>query len=336
MTIRAFFWVEAGSQAGLGHLQRCLSLALALKKQRMECIFQSMDDPAIRALIRAWGFAVKSKKQSSSGIDHAIQAAKSSQCRMVIVDSYRVGKQELGQLRRAGFFVVAIDDLARFPFVSHLVVNGAALAEQLPYRSVNGDTRFLLGPTYVPLRPEFWRQSLRRSRRQVRRILITVGGADPHCLLPSLVKVLDSLTDAFKMTVVTGPFVRTLRKLSQYEHLVNVIQAPNRMRHLMMEADLAVSGGGQTLYELAACGTPTIALELASNQAHNLRSLKRMGVIQLAGSATEPDFLNQLRQITQTLLKDWRTRSVMSAAGQQLVDGRGAERVARVIRDQLL
>ncbi len=38
------------------------------------------------------------------------------------------------------------------------------------------------------------------------------------------------------------------------------------MKNLMINNDLAISAGGNTLYELCACGIPTIAIIIADNQ----------------------------------------------------------------------
>ncbi len=57
----------------------------------------------------------------------------------------------------------------------------------------------------------------------------------------------------------------------------------NMMRRLMLESDIVVSGGGQTLYELARIGTPVVAVGLALNQLHNLDYWQTTGFIEYAG-----------------------------------------------------
>ena len=47
----------------------------------------------------------------------------------------------------------------------------------------------------------------------------------------------------------------------------------------MLEADIAVSAGGQTLFELARVGTPTAAVCVADNQINNLRGFTKLGFL---------------------------------------------------------
>jgi RimJ/RimL family protein N-acetyltransferase len=66
------------------------------------------------------------------------------------------------------------------------------------------------------------------------------------------------------------------------------------MAELMTASDIAVSAAGQTLFELARCGVPTIAVGVAENQRHNLEGFTDAGVCYNAGwwgegNATQSD-----------------------------------------------
>ena len=100
----------------------------------------------------------------------------------------------------------------------------------------------------------------------------------------------------------------------------------------MLEADLAITGGGQTTYGLAVpTGTPAVAIATAENQLQNLNSLAQAGSLVNAGRLDDPEletqFLNQLRK----LIDEPKTRQQMSRRGREFVDGLGAERLAEVI-----
>jgi len=103
------------------------------------------------------------------------------------------------------------------------------------------------------------------------------------------------------------------------------------MAALMLNADLAVSGGGQTTYELAATGTPAIGIRLAAGQALNLRGLSAAGCLREAGAPDEVGFEARLVSRLSELADDRSVREEMSRRGRALVDGRGAERVTDAI-----
>ena len=102
---------------------------------------------------------------------------------------------------------------------------------------------------------------------------------------------------------------------------------------LMTKADIAISAGGQTLYELAATGTPTIAIQVADNQVAQMAEFGKLGTI-IPLVFTDKDEINKglCRGITE-LLMSRATRLSMSTAGQDLIDGNGTVRCAKAVHE---
>jgi UDP-2,4-diacetamido-2,4,6-trideoxy-beta-L-altropyranose hydrolase len=332
--------VDGGPSVGLGHLQRCLSLAEALRRQGMTVLFLAQESVDVRARVDEAGFKFLSSSWDSSDAggsrdqDGVIAAASMHGCECVILDSYHIDSEYISAVRHAGFITIVVDDLAAHPFAAHLVVNGAAGSESLPYRSSVGDTIFLLGPNYAPLHTVFWDAPARVPSPTVNRILVTVGGADAVQALQPILRSVDTVPAPFSVTAVIGPFadVNTLESVpGAYCHRLTVARAPHHLRDLMAEADLAVSAGGQTLYELAACGIPTVAVQVSDNQRFNVRCLAAARVVRDGGRVEESDFESRLSQIVTELIGDRGQRARMSKDGRRLVDGRGAARVAEAV-----
>jgi spore coat polysaccharide biosynthesis predicted glycosyltransferase SpsG len=103
----------------------------------------------------------------------------------------------------------------------------------------------------------------------------------------------------------------------------------------MLGADVAISGGGQTLYELAATGTPAVAIRLADNQTLNLRNLQAAGMLLWAGDAGDADLETMVTSALMVLAENRGRRTEMSRRGRALVDGRGAARVAAAVLDEV-
>jgi len=145
-----------------------------------------------------------------------------------------------------------------------------------------------------------------------------------------MLHVVDEVKSPFTITVVLGPFVDATEDVvdRQYRHAVDFVVAPHGLRDLMAGADLAISAGGHTLYELAVLGTPTIAVEVFENQAPNIRFLAGEGVVRPAGAIRDDDFDQQLRATVTEVIDDEAARAQLSSAGQRLIDGCGAGRVA--------
>ncbi len=333
------FRVDAGPQIGLGHLQRCLSLASALRQLDATCLFLTNEESNLLDRVTRFGFsgyrldAIES--WSAEDLAQAISIAGAHGCDAIIVDSDYEGDGYLDQLRKAGFFVCAIEDMAPHPFPCQLVVNGDAHAHQLPYHSSSGDTLFLLGPEYSILRAEFWKIGPRVVSDGVENILVTFGGADPYSLTPRVLKLLNELPGTFSVAAIIGPFFNNIREIEaaveRAERPIRLVHSPDSVCSLMLESGLAVSAGGQTLYELACAGCPTVAVRMAANQDGQLQVFEKSGFLRVAGRGDDDRIHNAIGETVLSLLPDPQGRKSMSGAGQRLIDGQGALRVAERI-----
>ena len=266
--------------------------------------------------------------------------ARSRGANVVVVDSYKTESDYLLGLRKAGLYVVVLDDLALFEFPNQLVINASAFASRLPYISSSGDTRFLLGTEYALLSPEFWNVPVRNTHEDVKRVLVTVGGEDQNNLMPRLLDLLQDLPGEFDVTVIVGPFFRNRAQINSAvdnsRRRVRLVEFGHSIRDVMLESDIAISAGGQTLYELAATGTPTVAIQVADNQNNNLQGLADRGVLRLGGRVGDSDVTKVIRRELLEMIQSVRVRKELSAAGQRIVDGQGAPRVAEEIAESVL
>lgn len=335
MESRIIFRVDAGSAVGLGHIRRCLALAGGLARLGGQCTLLTCDDERMHSCVGALGFEMANSVMSgdSEDLEQVIDLAARKGAEIVVVDSYKIDGEYLRRLRAGGFYVAAVDDLGAYPFPCQLVINGGAQAHQLEYRSSSGDTQFLLGPQYALLSSEFWNRTPRGVRDLIQTALVSFGGTDPYNLTPRVLETLDSLPGEFTVTAVTSPFFENRSMVEDAarsrRHKVKVVTAPKSMRALMLESDLAFSAAGQTLYELAATGTPAVAVQTADNQRQSMAALATKGIIRVAGRADDIDLMDKMRNLTLTLSAS--ERAQMSHPGQDLVDGQGALRAAKAV-----
>jgi UDP-2,4-diacetamido-2,4,6-trideoxy-beta-L-altropyranose hydrolase len=324
---------DAGASSGLGHVQRCLALAAALAERGVECAFLLPAHVPVQERVELAGFSVRPLEQEQPDAPAEAIAA-TVPGTVLVVDSYRVGGAYLQELRKAGLLVVALDDEAAYALPCQLCVNGGAAAKSASYRSSTGDTRFLLGLDYAMVRPELWDATASPSADAVREVLVTLGGGDPHGLLPSLLAALDALPAGFALTVAVGPYVAERAALAAAARTcareVTLLDAPTTLVPAMESAHLAVSAGGQTLYELVRLGVPTIAIEVAENQRAGLEALAAAGAVEAAGRAGNGIASTTAGTVGSLLADAWRRRSLSRRAGA-LIDGQGARRVAAAI-----
>lgn len=336
---RVLFRPDVGPGVGLGHLRRCLTLAAELRRLGAESTFFLDGDGTARGAVAGAGFEVR-------GLDsHDDKSETAWYCRRarpdaVVIDSYGYSAEELARLVNTGAAIVVLDDLAEHDVPVDIVVNGGICAERKAYRGAV-DTRYLLGPTYALLRPEFAVPTARTIRERAQRVLITVGGSDPHGLTARFLGWAAAALGTVTIDVVVGPLCEDRTAIARAVELlpegitVNLHDDPSDMRTLMLLADLALCGGGQTTYELAAAGTPAVAARLAANQTDNLHGLDAAGTLIWAGDVHDGSLESTVTRAIEALDQDPQARSAMSQRGRSLVDGRGSSRVARAIVERI-
>ena len=98
----------------------------------------------------------------------------------------------------------------------------------------------------------------------------------------------------------------------------------------MASADLAITAGGMTTFEMAALGIPVMILQIADNQVPITRAWQKCGYGVDMGylDRLRPDYLQREMM---SLMQNTTRRKAMAAAGLSLVDGQGTGRVARVL-----
>lgn len=265
------------------------------------------------------------------GLSNSIQLqARSDELRVdvIVIDSYRWLEADFMAVRRRGCRVVTFDDEARRRLPVDAVINGALAGPHLAYRTLP-HTRLWLGLPYQVIREEFCEMQIRPLAGTVRRLIVLVGGDDPLGLMPQLAPRLNTIAGGMQpplqVEMICGPY-SLLPFTDELSH-VKVTRHPLNLHERMQDADLALSASGQTLYELACCGTPTIAFCSSGDQAHNLAALAEAGVVWDTGQANKPNWLDAVEEAIRTLAADFDRRQEMSKVAQRLIDGRGADRL---------
>jgi len=331
---------DGGMNIGLGHIQRCLALSVQLQKMRVEVLFITKRNEPIKEKIEQGGFEAVELEHNlnlEEDLEHAIEIIKNNKVDVLITDSYEFDEKYLTEAKKNVKMLVSIDDLAKIAFPSDIVINQNIYAKDLEYRSLTGKTKFLLGPRYALLREEFANLGKRKISPEVQNILITLGGSYLFNLTPKILNVLEKVETDFNITAVIGHFFNNVSEIEmmvkKMSKKVELIYNSSQMANLMLSSDLAISGGGTTLYELAATGTPALAFCLADNQYRNVKGMAKAGTIIDMGwgnKLKEESFYQKLNG----LINNYPLRKRMSKLEQELVDGKGSQRVSEIILRQ--
>src|SRR5262249_1228288 len=194
---------------------------------------------------------------------------------------------------------------------------------------------FGLGPSYALLDARYAESPRRRAASEVARIFVSLGGGRQTEHLTTALAALDRVVTGCLVDVAAGSFSEDRERLDRIardaRNRIVIHRGAFGVRDLMLTADLAISGAGVTLCELAATATPTVAVLLAGNQQPNLDAFGDGGAAVGAGGASGADLGANIEAALTRLVRDHTLRAGIGSRGRQLVDGQGTRRVATAI-----
>lgn len=314
----ALFRVAAGPRIGYGHLRRATVLARALRRP---CAISVRGGGVVPA---SWSLAPRDPR-----------AALAVRPRLLVVDDPRAERALpwVREARRRGVPIASLHDLGLGVVPSDLAIDGSlrSPASRLARRRLAGVDYAVID---VP------RQRRRRTQAATAaplRILVSFGGGDHHQLLTATLEALwRGLPDAH-VIVPTGFGADglgdiALRAPSRCGSL-EVVTARDGLAPWLCRADLAVLGGGLTLYEAAALGVPAVAVPVVPAQRPTIRAFVRAGAaVTVSSDGGRVALARRIAARAGRLAVDAPARTAMGARGMATVDGRGARRVAAALR----
>ena len=256
---------------------------------------------------------------------------------LVVLDGYHFDTAYQSLLRSAACRLMVIDDTAHLPrYDADIILNQGLDAQRLTYNCAP-DTLFLLGTRFALLRPEFqrWHVLVRHCPEVARKVIVTLGGSDAENTTLEIIEALEQIsTPDLEIKVVVGPLNPHLAELQEAMASLSSrfyleTSVPD-IAPLMAWADLAVAAGGTTSWELAFMKVPALIFILADNQAAAAKALDEFGTARCLG---HPGDLNreELASAISHLVHDREARQRMNKRSEVLIDGRGVERVLKVM-----
>lgn len=330
--------VDSNGTIGTGHLMRCLAMARELEKS-CQVVFVLADRMGTE-LLEKEGFTYRCLEsqwnQMEDEIEAVCQVIREEKAKVLLIDSYQVTRHYLECVRRL-IKTVYIDDLHEFLYPCDLLVNYAVYAKDYDYEKKYQDkaTKLLIGCSFVPLRQEFAALPEKAINEQIKNILVLTGGTDSCHFALQIIRQIAGIREYknIKFHIICGKYNQDMKQLRELEKVnwnVQVYCNLFELGRFMRNADIAISAGGITLYELAASGTPTVGYSLADNQLENLKSFADKGCLLSVGDIRQgfpkEELLKRLEELT-----DREKREGLSHRMKQLVDGNGCRRLAEAI-----
>ena len=330
---------DGNAKIGAGHLMGCLTIAEALPRENV--LFLCADE-ASGALAEEYGYEVFVLQTDFQNMMEEIRAwenllkgeTNSRKKRTILVDSYFVTNAYLAQLKKYGT-VVLLEDMAKEAFDADIIINYNAFAQNSMYQALNSPytTEYLTGGRYIPIRRAFCEKDY-KVKDVAKHILITTGGGDQENIAG---QILESIWNgSCQYHLVTGrfnPHFEILQDLAERKGNLHIYHDVKDMASLMTGCDVAVTAGGTTIYELSAIGVPFVCFSYAENQEKLTEYIGQNKVAGFGGAFHKQpgETLQEIARQVELLTKDMTLRKQYSIKEKELVDGKGAARIAEMI-----
>jgi len=316
---------EGSSKIGFGHITRCTSIYQAFKVNGLKPNFIVNGDSSVESILKNTKYEIFDWLEYPEKLYKSLKGSS-----IIIIDSYLADKGLYERIAQFSSVNIYIDDNNRINYPKGILVNGSIHAEKLDYLFSN-EIDYLLGSQFIPLRRQFWNIPDKEVNPTLQNVMITFGGDDLRNLTPKILKILNENYPSLNKKIVIGSGFNNVSDIEKLkDEKTELIYYPHAdgMLNTMLESDITISAGGQTLYELARVGVPTIAISVAHNQTHNVENWQKVGFIELAGYWDDENLLKNILDKLE-LLKDRKIRLEKKNIGQEAVDGKGALKIAK-------
>jgi len=310
--MKVVFRVDAARMIGTGHVMRCMALAHKLAERGAECHFvcRAFDGHMGDEVLKN-GFSLKLlpvrpvNHKNLTGrpyaewlgadvcadVEDTLATIASHEVDWLVLDHYAIDQHwEAAMCRHRALQLLVIDGQANRSHICDALLD--------PTYAPDGASRWqgLLpaackvwsGPQFALFRPEFDQPAIPFSsvNKSVSRILVSFGGVDFSNITERVLKIGLAMKLPVQWDVLLGggnPHIAELKnQFSRYPQIQLHVQ-PTSVSALMRQADMAISAGGTTVWELLKLGIPTMVVSIAENQKAAAEALGNDGYVSYAG-----------------------------------------------------
>jgi len=299
--------VDASLQMGTGHVMRCKTLADQLRSRNANVRFICRQLPGnMISFLTGAGYDVTTlplSNVSGEGINgdyqnpsmsddlqmedayQTIDVLNDFSADWLIVDNYQFDIVWERLIRPYTKKISVIDDLADRGHDCDV------LLDQNLYQDLHGryknlvpkNTIMLLGPSFVLLRPEFYKASsnLYNKDGSVQKILVFFGGVDKTCQTEKVIQAISKIDISnVIINVIVGSGNLSADKISNMcVDLPNFVvhHQVSNMAELIADSDFSIGAGGATTWERCFLGLPSATIIVAPNQSEATVVLDGLG-----------------------------------------------------------
>ena len=328
---------DGSHQLGLGHIFRTKTLAKYLISKGKNTLYVSRENKNVCRLIENIDyFTIKADIKLEEELNIILNLVKKYQIKTIINDLLFYDEDYLNSLSDFGVKIVTFHENRISDPFSDMIINYNTFNKALDNN--NSHNKNCLGPKYCIFPDTLTEKESINIKNNVKKVLLSFGGSDPCDYTTKIAKLIINnhhlLGQIEEIIVHLGPSNRQSKIIhSLIEKSVIKINIQDEVKDLhsiMIQSDLALSSGGNTMYELCYLGIPTIIFPQNAHQEVFAKELSDHQLVSLI-SRKNCNNENYILKLLIKLIKNKSLRKRMNQSSIKIFDPNGVRRVGEAI-----
>lgn len=334
MIKKIIFRADGNSKVGLGHLYRVFAL-FEMLKENYECILITRSDSELRVIPKSYDVIIIPVEVGFEEEPNWLSQRYEISIYTIIADGYGFDADYQKEIKKIGYKLIYIDDLATYEMHADVVINHSLAVKPKSFIA-KPNTLFGLGSKYAMLRPRFIEVAKKTKQAiDIERVFVSFGGADFHDLTYKAVEALTQIKSIIKIHVLIGAAYKHQNIYKIKKENTNIIIHKNlpeaEVLKVMERAQLAIIPSSTISYEVCSVKMLAICGYFADNQKLIYNGLNKKKVIYPAGDYTKYDILRFKNVIIKAIGIGIRRQNLMLENQRKLFDGNQKTRFLKII-----
>lgn len=329
---------EASQNVGTGHLMEMFTLA-KLAQSLGYSIKLWVNQDAQKQLISQSPCPVEIIRDFSAGSLYSFsERVTKSESKAIVTNLRRIDISQVRCLRASGLPIVCIDEFGNRSLDCDAIINPSIVPSFHSYAGNNSGLKIYAGPSYILLSETYRRigKLKRNFDNEIESILISMGGVDRSGATITLLAHLLEIGFKKRILVTAGAGFshgKELEMLIQKDQdkVVTTLFDLISLDQVFSQADLGITAGGNTLYEMACAGLPSIVAYEDDHERMQGEAFENAGYGICIGQGCSVSKAELVAALNEA--EDPSKRESWANKGRLIVDGRGAERILSIVSD---
>ena len=325
--------VDGNKRLGMGHLSRCFELAKKLKKLKITPYFFLKYDKNTIELIKEEGFPFFTFLNSSNEekeVKILINLHHKIKYDCIVIDLKKHKNKKFFDSLNKICKTVVIDNTNKNSLNANLII-WPWVKEQYSKNIIkNNPPKILVGPKYMQLGN--FQKNIKKIKLK-NSILVSMGGSDKRNLTVKIIDTFQKTNYDFHMGVVIGKFFSDKEKIYQIiknDKRFTIISKNKSLISLMSKYKIGIFSFGITTCEAFFVGLPSFVISHSKENDDYAKKTANYECMKYLGYYKKYNF-NEMPQTIFSLMKDSKLCKKYTTNGQNMIDGRGNERIAKKI-----